>query len=240
MNVALIGYGKMGRQVAKLLIPRGHRLAMIIDEDNIHELTADNLRDKKVDVAIEFTTPEISYTNIMTCLAADVAVVSGTTGWNDKIAEVAEYCRKRNGALCHSPNFSIAVNIMLKLNETLAQMMNSFGEYDVTLEEVHHTRKIDAPSGTAVALADGILRGLDRKEKWVGHTTVESEELEVLSVRRSTVQGIHTITYESDADRIVLMHEAKDRKAFAEGAIIAAEFIQRKKGVFSMMDVLGF
>ena len=240
MNIALIGYGKMGKQIAKLLIPKGHRLAMIVDEDNADELSVESLREKKVDVAIEFTTPDTAFSNVMKCLDAGVAVVSGTTGWKDRLDEARAHCLQRKGTFCYSPNYSIAVNVMMKINEVMAEMMNRFPEYDVTLDEVHHTHKRDAPSGTAVAMADDIIRLLDRKERWVGHTTVDPMELEVLSSRRGTVWGIHTVTYESDTDRLVMMHEAKGHKIFAEGAILAAEFIFRKKGVFSMQDVLGF
>lgn len=239
MNIALIGYGKMGRQIEQMLPARGHSVVMVIDQDNTAELTAANLRALKVDVAIEFTMPETAFGNVMACLEAGVGVVCGTTGWTDKLPEAEAYCREHGGAFFYAPNYSVGVNMMFRLNEELARMMDAFPQYDVTVEEVHHTAKKDAPSGTAIAIADGITSNLARKEKWVGQTTTEPAELEVLAVRRGVVPGIHTITYESPDDVITISHSAKSRRGLAEGAILAAEFIHGKTGVFSMKDMLG-
>lgn len=240
MNVAIIGYGKMGHEIEKILAVRSHNIALIIDENNASELNTDNLKAKKIDVAIEFSTPNSAYDNIVKCLMADVAVVCGTTAWLEHFAEVEALCKQRDGAFFYASNYSVGVNIMFKINQTLARMMNEFAQYDVTVEEVHHTQKKDAPSGTAITIAEGIIENLERKSKWVGETTTTPEELEVVAVRRSVVPGIHTVTYESETDLISITHNAKNRTCLAEGASLAAEFIYKKKGVFSMSDMLGF
>jgi 4-hydroxy-tetrahydrodipicolinate reductase len=230
----------MGREIEQVLIERGHNVALIIDKDNHDELTPDNLRRLKIDAAIEFSTPQTAFDNIATCLEAGIAVVSGTTGWTERLEEAQALCRSTGGALLYASNFSIGVNILFRINEQMARMMNKFPQYDVTIEEVHHIQKKDAPSGTAITLADGVTAALDRKSRWVGHTTTAADELEVTSVRRGTVQGIHTVTYESADDKLVLTHEAKSRRGFAQGAVAAAEFVAGKRGVFDMSDVLGF
>lgn len=239
MNIALIGYGKMGREIEKILLQQGENVALIIDVDNSADLTPKNLEEKKIDVAIEFSTPQTAFENISTCLKAGVPVVSGTTGWLDKLPKVEEMCREGSGAFFYASNYSVGVNMMFKLNERLAELMNSFHQYDVTVEEVHHTQKKDAPSGTAITIAQGIVEHFEPKKRWVGHTTTEPDELEVVAVRRSVVPGIHTVTYESEEDVIELKHSAKSRRGFAVGAILAARFIVGKKGIFTMDDLLG-
>ena len=236
MNVALIGYGKMGKEIEKVLSERGHRVVLIVDRDNASELDAEHL--ERADVAIEFSTPQTAFSNIMTCLECGTPVVCGTTAWLDRYDEVKRFCEERKGTFFYASNYSIAVNLTFRLNEILARMMDRFPEYDVTLEEVHHTQKKDAPSGTAITLADGIVSHLARKKKWVNGMTTVPDELEVQSIRRSVVPGIHTVTYESEADVITLSHNAKSRRGFAVGAVLAAEFIQNKTGVFSMNDLL--
>lgn len=238
MNIALVGYGKMGREIEKILIERGHTIGLIIDQDNANDLNAKNL--SGIDVAIEFTTPATAYDNVVKCIESGVAVVCGTTAWLDKMDRIKELCKKENGAFFYASNYSIGVNVMFKMNETLARLMNPFGEYDVTVEEVHHTQKKDAPSGTAITIAEGIVDNLDRKTKWVGETTTTPEELEVVAVRRSVVPGIHTVTYESETDLITLSHNTKSRRCLAVGAVLAAEFLCGKKGIYSMSDLLGF
>lgn len=240
MNIAIIGYGKMGHELEQLLTRRGHQIALIIDENNAPELNADNLKAKKIDVAIEFSTPRTACDNVITCLKADVAVVCGTTAWLERYDEVEKLCAERDGAFFYASNYSVGVNIMFRVNEALARMMNEFPQYDVTVEEVHHTQKKDAPSGTAITIAEGILENLERKTKWVGETTTSPEELEVVAVRRSVVPGTHTVTYESEADLITVTHNAKSRSGFALGAALAAEYIHGKRGIFSMSDMLGF
>ena len=236
MKIALIGYGKMGKEIEQILIARGHTIPLIIDLNNTNDLDAAHLQE--VDVAIEFTTPSTAYGNVVKCLEAGVPVVCGTTAWLDKLPEVEQLCKETNGAFFYASNYSIGVNIFFEINRRLAQLMNRFGEYDVTIEETHHTQKKDAPSGTAVTLAEGVLENLDRKQKWVCGTTTVPEELEVVAIRRSVVPGTHTVTYESDVDALSITHMAKSRRGFALGAVLAAEFLHGKTGIFSMKDLM--
>ena len=236
MKIALIGYGKMGKEIEQILIARGHTIPLIIDLNNTNDLDAAHLQ--KVDVAIEFTTPSTAYGNVVKCLEAGVPVVCGTTAWLDKLPEVKQLCKEKNGAFFYASNYSIGVNIFFEINRRLAQLMNRFGEYDVTIEETHHTQKKDAPSGTAVTLAEGVLENLDRKQKWVCGTTTVHEEMEVVAIRRSVVPGTHTVTYESDVDALSITHMAKSRRGFALGAVLAAEFLHGKTGIFSMKDLM--
>lgn len=236
MKIALIGYGKMGKEIEQILIARGHTIPLIIDLNNTNDLDAAHL--KEINVAIEFTTPSTAYGNVVKCLEAGVPVVCGTTAWLDKLPQVEQLCKEKNGAFFYASNYSIGVNIFFEINRLLAQLMNRFGEYDVTIEETHHTQKKDAPSGTAVTLAEGILENLDRKQKWVCGTTTVPEELEVVAIRRSVVPGTHTVTYESDVDSLSITHMAKSRRGFALGAVLAAEFLYGKTGIFSMKDLM--
>ncbi len=236
MKIALIGYGKMGKEIEQILIARGHTIPLIIDLNNTNDLDAAHL--KEIDVAIEFTTPSTAYGNVVKCLEAGVPVVCGTTAWLDKLPQVEQLCKEKNGAFFYASNYSIGVNIFFEINRRLAQLMNRFGEYDVTIEETHHTQKKDAPSGTAVTLAEGVLENLDRKQKWVCGTTTVPEELEVVAIRRSVVPGTHTVTYESDVDALSITHMAKSRRGFALGAVLAAEFLHGKTGIFSMKDLM--
>ena len=236
MKIALIGYGKMGKEIEQILIARGHTIPLIIDLNNTNDLDAAHLQ--KVDVAIEFTTPSTAYGNVVKCLEEGVPVVCGTTAWLDKLPEVEQLCKEKNGTFFYASNYSIGVNIFFEINRRLAQLMNRFGEYDVTIEETHHTQKKDAPSGTAVTLAEGVLENLDRKQKWVCGTTTVPEELEVVAIRRSVVPGTHTVTYESDVDALSITHMAKSRRGFALGAVLAAEFLHGKTGIFSMKDLM--
>ncbi len=236
MKIALIGYGKMGKEIEQILIARGHTIPLIIDLNNTNDLDAAHL--KEIDVAIEFTTPSTAYGNVVKCLEAGVPVVCGTTAWLDKLPQVEQLCKEKTGAFFYASNYSIGVNIFFEINRRLAQLMNRFGEYDVTIEETHHTQKKDAPSGTAVTLAEGILENLDRKQKWVCGTTTVPEELEVVAIRRSVVPGTHTVTYESDVDSFSITHMAKSRRGFALGAVLAAEFLYGKTGIFSMKDLM--
>lgn len=237
MKVALIGYGKMGHTIEKILIDRGHSVPLIIDVDNKADLNPTKLAE--VDVAIEFSTPDAAFDNIIKCLEAGVPLVCGTTAWLDRYGEVEALCNKVEGSFFYASNFSVGVNILFNINRRLAELMNGFSEYDVTMEEVHHTMKKDAPSGTAITLAEGIVDNLNRKEKWFCGTTTEADELEIASIRRSVVPGIHTVTYESETDLISITHNAKSRNGFAMGAVLAAEFLKDKKGIYSMNDLLG-
>ncbi len=236
MNVALIGYGKMGREIEKILVARGHQVGLIVDVDNAGDLCAEKMRG--IDVAIEFSAPDAAFGNVCRCIEAGVPVVCGTTAWFDRLTEAKALCIKKNGAFFYATNYSIGVNLAFRLNQALARMMAPFGQYDVTIEETHHTQKKDAPSGTAITLAEGILENLDRKTRWVAHTTTEPEELEITSVRRSVVPGTHVVTYESDCDYITLTHCAKSRTGLAQGAVAAAEFLAGRTGVYTMDDLL--
>lgn len=241
MKIALIGYGKMGHEIEKILVSRGHTLPLIIDQDNTDQLTAENLN--QCDVAIEFTTPATAFDNIVTCLKAGIPTVCGTTAWLDRLPEVTDLCQQTSGAFFYASNYSIGVNIFFAINRQLARMMNQFPEYDVTLNEVHHVQKKDAPSGTAVTLAEDILAGIDRKTSWHLGTTTDRDKLEVTAQRRAMVPGIHTIVWESNADTITIDHNAKNRSGFAMGAVLAAEYLADKRGtgkVYGMKDLLGF
>ena len=237
MKAAIIGYGKMGHEIERVLLDRGHEVVLIVDVENRADLTPERLHG--VDVAIEFSTPATAVENIFRCFECGIPVVSGTTGWTARMEEVQQVCKAKNGGLFWASNYSIGVNLFFRVNRMLARMMNRFPQYDVTVEEVHHIQKKDAPSGTAITIAEGILQGLDRKTKWVGNTTTEPEELEVLAVRRGMVPGIHTVTWESEADSIELRHRAVSRRGFAEGAVLAAEFMVGRQGIYSMDDLLG-
>ncbi|MEG1934585.1 MAG: dihydrodipicolinate reductase C-terminal domain-containing protein, partial [Rikenellaceae bacterium] len=182
MNVALIGYGKMGKEIEQVLISRSHNVSLIIDVDNKEDLNADNL--KNIDVAIEFSAPTVAYDNVIKCIENSVPVVCGTTAWLDKYDSVVELTKKCDGAFFYASNYSIGVNLFFEINKKLAKLMNPYSEYDVTVEEVHHTQKKDAPSGTAITIAEGILDGIERKNKWVCGTTIEPSELEISAIRR--------------------------------------------------------
>lgn len=236
MNIALIGYGKMGKAIEEIAVNKGHTISLIIDLHNQGDLTNDNLQ--KADVAIEFTTPETAMNNTVKCFEAGVPVVCGTTGWLNKIEDVKKECINRDAAFLYSSNYSIGVNIFFELNKKLAELMSNH-DYDVTVEETHHTEKKDAPSGTAITIAEQILKELSHKKKWVNHKSYKKEELSVISHRIDPAAGTHLVKYSSGIDDIEIIHTAHNRKGFASGAVLAAEFIKGRKGIFSMKDVLG-
>ena len=237
MNIALIGYGKMGKEIEKIARERGHNISLIVDIDNRGDLVPEHL--SAADAAIEFTGPEAAFGNISACFDAHLPVVSGSTGWLDRMEEVQERCRREGQAFFYASNFSLGVNILLHVNRTLARIMERYPEYDVAMEEIHHTQKLDAPSGTAITLAEGILEEITRKKQWVNRPAEEPEELAILSRRIDAVPGIHTIRWESEADYLELTHSAKNRRGFALGAVLAAEYLKDKKGCFGMNDLLG-
>lgn len=243
MRIALIGYGKMGRIIEQMGKEHGHDFPLIIDLDNQEDLTSEKLT--SADVAIEFTVPASAPDNIMACFDAGIPVVSGTTGWNDRYQEIAESCLKSNGGLFHASNFSIGVNIFMELNRQLATIMNGFAQYRVELEEVHHIHKLDAPSGTAITLAEKIIGEMDRIGQWEltdsnsQNKKPEEAVLPVRALRQGEVKGRHTVRYESDVDSITLTHDAKSREAFASGALMASEFMLQKHGIYGMKDLLG-
>ena len=236
MNIALIGYGRMGKEIEKIAIDRGHKIGLIIDVDNSEDLTTENL--KGVDVAIEFTIPSSAVSNYKTCLSSGVPVVSGTTGWLAQWKEITEFCNKNDTAFFYASNFSLGVNLFFELNKQLAKLMQSFDQYNVQMTEVHHTKKLDAPSGTAISLADDLIALRRDIKGWVNSETNEKEKLGIVSIREGNVPGIHTVKYESEADYIEITHSAKSRQGFAMGAVLAAEYTANKKGILSMRDML--
>ena len=235
MKVAIIGYGKMGHEIEQVLLDRGHSVALIIDQENVADLNAEKLAD--IDVAIEFTTPTTAYTNVRTCIECGTPIVSGTTGWHDRLEELQALCREKDSTMIWSSNYSLGVNITFRLNRYLAELMNRFEGYTVAIEEIHHTQKKDAPSGTAISLANDILARVERKESWVKEPTTDERAIEITSLREGTVPGTHTVTYESADDKIEVKHTLFSRRALALGAVVAAEFIATKKGVFTIDDV---
>jgi 4-hydroxy-tetrahydrodipicolinate reductase len=238
MNIALIGYGKMGKAIEEIALQKGHEIVLKIDVENQHDLTIENLQ--KADVAIEFTGPENALNNINKCIDANIPVVSGSTGWLQHWPEVEKYCREKNGTLLYASNFSIGVNIFFEVNKRLAALISKQPAYDVTIEEIHHTAKKDSPSGTAITLAEQIIKEIPRKSTWINEPSTNDEALVINSIRMDPAPGTHTVKYSSGVDDIAITHTAHNRKGFAGGAILAAEFLQRKKGIFHMKDVLGF
>jgi len=234
MNIALIGYGTMGRAVEEIALQRGHSTGLKANRS--FDFTPDDLR--SFDVAVEFTEPGSAVANIYKCFEAGIPVVCGTTGWYQRLPEVKTECENNGNTLFYASNFSPGVNMLFHINEKLAELMNANPDYSPRIEEIHHLRKKDAPSGTAITLAEGILNHLDRKVKWVSGEAAESSELAVVSHRMDDVPGVHEVTYHSDVDVISLRHEAKNRKGFAFGAVLAAEWITNKKGVYTMRNLL--
>lgn len=236
MRIALVGYGKMGKTIETIARERGNQISFTVDQGEENKLQ--QISPENTDVAIEFTQPEAAFYNIKTLLQNKVPVVSGTTGWLDKKPEIEKLCQTENGAFFYASNFSIGVNIFFKLNEYLAGVMANFTEYDVKMEEIHHTEKKDAPSGTAITLAEGILAQLKRKKQWQNEVTEAADVLPIASKRIDKVPGTHTINYYSLVDDIEIKHTAHSREGFAKGAVMVAEWIKDKKGVLDMNDFL--
>lgn len=237
MKVGLVGYGKMGQAIEKILLEKGHSVSKIINIDNVDELG--DIKPDNTDVVIEFTAPESALNNIKTCLTNQVPVVSGSTGWLDHYDDVEKLCHDKNAGFFYASNYSLGVNIFFKLNTYLAKMMNGKG-YDSSMVEIHHTQKLDAPSGTAITLAEGLIANSDNKSKWVNEKSSNPQELEIISERVDNVPGTHDVTYTSDVDTIKISHVAHSREGFAIGAVMAAEFMVGKSGVYSMDDLLNF
>ena len=236
MKIALIGYGKMGKAIEEIALSKGHEIILKINDENLADLNTTNL--ERCDVAIEFTNPESTIGNMKNCIDAGVPVVCGSTGWVAKQAEIIEYCKDKNGTLLYSSNFSIGVNIFFELNKKLAELMSHQKEYTVSIEEIHHTQKKDAPSGTAISLAQQIINERVDINRWVLDTMPASNEINITSKRIDPAPGTHHVKYNSDVDDIEIIHTAHSRKGFATGALTAAEFVFDKKGVFTMSDVL--
>ena len=236
MNIAIIGYGKMGKVIEQIAIERGHKVVLKINSKNVNDFNFDNL--KSVDAAIEFTNPELAVNNINVCLNSDTPIVVGTTGWYDKFDEVRNTVVDTEGCLLHATNCSIGVNLFFKLNKYLAEIMNKHTDYGVTMNEIHHTQKLDAPSGTAITLAEGIVEKMTTKDLWVKGEAKANNQVGITSERIDSVPGTHEIKYSSEIDDIEIKHTAHNRKGFALGAVVAAEYIANKKGIFTMEDVL--
>jgi len=236
MKIALLGYGKMGRAIEKIALNRGHEIVLKIGSKNSDELTIDNL--KKADVAIDFSLPTSAEDNVKLCFKSGTPVISGTTGWLDEYTEVCKLCEKENGSLIYASNFSLGVNLFFELNSFLANMMSSHNDYDVNMKEIHHIHKLDAPSGTAISLAEQILEQNTNKQKWSIEENSDPNTLNIEAERTDEVPGTHRIVYESEVDSISIEHIAHNRQGFALGAVIASEWIQNRKGVFSMKDVI--
>jgi 4-hydroxy-tetrahydrodipicolinate reductase len=236
MRIAILGYGKMGKEIERIALLQKHEVIVIID--SIEDWEKDGSRLGEADVAIEFTQPDTVLDNIYHCFDANVPVVVGTTGWYEDVEQVRKDCIDRGQTLFYSTNFSIGVNLFFELNRKLAALMSNWLEYEISIEETHHIHKQDAPSGTAIVLANDIIRNSGRKEKWVRKVQENPEELGIQSFRTENVPGTHRVKYESDADSIEIIHTAKNRRGFAGGTMMAAEWIQGKKGVFEMKDLL--
>jgi len=237
MKIALIGYGKMGKAIEEIALQRGHEIVLKIDENNQGDFTKENIA--RVDVAIEFTGPDSAFDNIRKAIEWGVPVVSGSTGWVQKLNEMKNICRSNNGTFLYSSNFSIGVNIFFEINNRLAALMAPHEDYEVNVTEIHHTQKKDAPSGTAITIAEQIIQNIPRKKSWVNHISDTTDELEVLSERIDPAPGTHRVKYSSGIDDIEITHTAHSRKGFASGALLAAEYIHDKKGFFTMREVLG-
>jgi 4-hydroxy-tetrahydrodipicolinate reductase len=238
IKIALIGYGKMGRAIEEIALQKGHEIVLKIDADNLSDLTSANLQ--QADVAIEFTGPQSAVENIKSCIDAGIPVVSGSTGWLQQWEEVKEYCITRGGCLLYASNFSIGVNIFFELNKKLAALMAAHPDYDVTVEEIHHTQKKDAPSGTAITIAEQILALSPVKKTWANEAAQNETELSIISKRIDPAPGTHYVKYHSAIDDIEIIHTAHNRQGFAGGAVLAAEFACGKKGILTMQEVLGF
>lgn len=236
MKIALIGYGKMGKTIEQIALDRGHEIVLTIDITNQHDLTVENLR--KADVAIEFTIPTSATANYRLCFEAGIPVVSGTTGWLDRKTEVLDEMNKHNGTFFYASNFSLGVNLFFALNKKLAALMSNRPEYDISMEEVHHTQKLDAPSGTAITLAEELFENHPGKKSWTLEKPTSPEQMQITAIREGQVPGIHRIKYESEVDHILIEHSAKSRQGFALGAVLAAEFSFGKKGMLTMNDLL--
>lgn len=231
MKIALLGYGKMGKEIEKVALQRGHDIVIKADIDTVYDI-------KKADVAIDFSIPNAAFNNILNCLKNNIPVISGTTGWLDDYEKVVNLCIERNGAFIYASNFSLGVNIFFELNKTLAKMMDQLKQYEVNIEEIHHTQKLDAPSGTAITLAEGIIDNSDYKNWRLQEKLNDGTDLPITAKRIENVPGTHTVSYDSEVDSINIKHTAHNRQGFALGAVIAAEWLVGKSGIYTMNDVL--
>lgn len=238
LHIALLGYGKMGKAIEEIALKRGHTISLKITDENVEDLTPENI--SKVDVAIEFSTPGSAYSNIVFCLENNIPVICGTTGWLHKLEAVEKKCKELNGSFLYASNFSVGVNLFFELNKKLASLMRGHTDYNTAIEEVHHTHKKDAPSGTAITLAEQVIEVSPVKKSWVNEATENKSELVIISKRTDEVPGTHSVKYSSEVDEIEIIHTAHNRTGFATGAVLAAEYVSDKKGIFTMKDVLHF
>lgn len=245
MKIALLGYGKMGQIIERFAIERGHEIVLKISIDNVEDFTTENLQ--KADVAIDFSAPDAATSNIYKCFEANLPVVVGTTGWYGNLQEIKNDCLSSNNTLLYGSNFSIGVNLFFHLNKVLAKLMNNYPAYEVQVEEIHHTQKLDAPSGTAMTIAEDIIEEIDRKSEWLNEVVgtpipevIKHEQLLIESHRIENVPGTHTVVYSSEVDDIEIKHTAHSRAGFALGAIVAAEWLEKKKGFYYIADVFNF
>ena len=247
MKIAILGYGKMGRIIEKIATDRKHEIVLKIELENRHQLTVENL--KEADAAIEFSTPDTVLSHIELCFEAKVPVIVGTTGWYGHLQRIKNECEQSGNTVLYASNFSVGVNVFFYVNTILAKLMNNYPYYDVQVEEIHHTQKLDAPSGTAITIAEGIIDNLDSKKEWVnildtdgktGEDTVKADQLLIESLRMQNVPGTHTVVYDSEVDSIEFKHTAHNRNGFALGAVLAAEWVQGKKGFYSVKDMFNF
>ncbi|MHC9087143.1 4-hydroxy-tetrahydrodipicolinate reductase [Tenacibaculum mesophilum] len=230
MKIALLGYGRMGKEIEKIALQRGHQIVIKTSGKEVYDIT-------KADVAIDFSIPSSAYDNISNCINNNTPVISGTTGWLDKYNDIVELCNDKKGAFIYASNFSLGVNVFFELNKQLAKMMNTLEQYNVSIEEIHHTKKLDAPSGTAITLAEGVIENTNQKA-WELDEKTSEENIPIKAIRTPDVPGTHTVTYNSEIDTIDIKHTAHNRQGFALGAVIAAEWLNNKTGVFTMRDVL--
>lgn len=233
MKILLVGYGKMGKTIERVALERGHTIAAKIDIENTKDLET-----AEADVAIEFSHPDAAFENVRRCIERKIPTVCGTTGWLNRLAEIESLTKANGSTFFYASNYSLGVNVFFKLSEHLARMMNQFSAYDVHIDEVHHAEKKDAPSGTAITLAEGVIRHLDRKKKWTKHLNGNSDEIEIQSFRIDEVPGTHVVKYASVIDDIEIKHTAHTREGFALGAVMVAEWIRGKKGILNMDDFL--
>jgi len=245
MKIALLGYGKMGQIIERFALERGHEVVLKINIDNLDDLTTSNLQ--KADVAIDFSAPDAAINNIYACFDANVPVVVGTTGWYGQLQEVKNECLNRNNSLLYGSNFSIGVNIFFHMNKVLAKLMNGFPAYEVQVEEIHHIQKLDSPSGTAMTIAEDIIENLDRKNEWVNELVgtqfedvLKKDQLLIESHRIENIPGTHTVVYSSEVDEIEFKHTAHNRSGFALGAVVAAEWLEKKQGFYNIADIFNF
>lgn len=236
INIVIFGYGKMGKAIEEIALKRGNKIGLIIDINNVDSITTDDL--KAFDVAIDFSIPSSVISNIYKCFEANLPIVVGTTGWNDSKTEIENYCTKNKKTMFHSSNYSIGVNIFAEVNKKLATMMKSYSQYEISMQEIHHIHKLDQPSGTAISLAEQIIERVGSKNTWVNEPAKKNNELFIESIREGEVPGTHIIKYESEVDMIEIKHEAFNRHGLALGAVIAAEWLHGKTGVFGMSQLL--